>query len=65
MTGVQTCALPIYEIEAELWYQPIGYRWANNLKTYDTEESRRFNGYFDAMSQGSAVLIAKASSLTR
>jgi hypothetical protein len=54
-----------YEIEAELWYQPIGYRWANNLKPYDTDESRRFNGYFDAMSQGSAVLIAKASSLTR
>jgi len=54
-----------YEIEVELWYQPIGYRWANNLKTYNTEESRRFSGYFDAMSQDSAVLIAKASSTTQ
>jgi hypothetical protein len=54
-----------YQIEVQLWYQPIGYRWAANLKHYATDESRRFNGYFDAMSQGSAVLIAKASSTTR
>jgi hypothetical protein len=53
-----------YEIEVQLWYQPIGYRWAANLRPYATDESRRFNGYFDAMSQGSAVLIAKASSTT-
>ena len=32
-----------FEITAELWYQPIGYRWANNLKRYNSAtEPRRF-----------------------
>jgi hypothetical protein len=53
-----------FEVEAELWYQPIGYRWANNLKPYDAEEPRRFTGYFDATGAGSAVLLVKASRST-
>ncbi len=49
-------------VEVELWYQPIGYRWANNLKPYNSAmEPRRFTGYFDAMSQGTAVMVASAS----
>jgi hypothetical protein len=48
-------------VEAELWYQSIGYRWANNLKSYNAAEPRRFTGYFDAMSQGSAEVLAQAS----
>ena len=49
-------------VEAELWYQPIGYRWANNLKPYDkAPEPKRFTGFFDAMAQGSAEVLAKAS----
>ena len=38
-----------FEVEAELLYQPIGYRWADNLKKYDAPEPKRFNGYYDAM----------------
>ena len=50
-----------FHIEAELWYQPIGYRWANNLKPYHkAEEPRRFNAYFDAMNGSSAVMLARA-----
>jgi len=49
-------------IEAELWYEPIGFRWANNLKPYDkAAEPRRFTGYFDSMSSGAAQLLARAS----
>ncbi len=49
-------------IEAELWYQPIGYRWANNLKPYNgADEPRRFTGFFDAMAGASAVVLARAS----
>jgi len=48
-------------IEAELWYQPISYRWASNLRPYDAAEPRRFVGYYDAMSSASAVLLARAS----
>ena len=29
-----------FAVEAELLYQPIGYRWANNLKSYSQAPSR-------------------------
>ncbi len=50
-----------FQIEVELWYQPIGYRWAENLRRYDAAELRRFSGYFDAMASASAVLLARAT----
>jgi hypothetical protein len=51
-----------FQIEAELWFQPISFRWANNLKPYgDAMEPRRFIGYYNEMSTGSAVLIGKVS----
>jgi hypothetical protein len=51
-----------FQIEAELWYQPIGYRWANNLKTYDKlAEPARFNTFYDSMSDATAVVLARAS----
>src|SRR5690242_10844000 len=50
------------KIDAELWYQPIGYRWANNLKPYhNADEPRRFNAYYDAMGPATAVVLARAS----
>jgi hypothetical protein len=48
------------EVEAELWYQPISYRWANNLKRYDAPEPRRFTSYFDSMAPGASVLLARS-----
>jgi hypothetical protein len=51
-----------YEVIVELWYQPIGFRWAQNLKPYNREaEPRRFNSYYDSMASGTAVLIARAT----
>jgi hypothetical protein len=53
-----------FSIEAELWYQPIGYRWANNLKPYDrAAEPRRFNNYFDAMGPATAVVLARTEEM--
>ncbi len=49
-----------YEVEAEALYQPIGYRWAANLKKYPQAEPNRFNGYFDSMSSATAVSLARA-----
>lgn len=50
-----------FEVAAELWYEPIGYRWANNLKPYDSAaEPHRFNTYFDAMGSQAAVRLAGA-----
>ena len=49
-----------FTIEAELWYQPIGFRWANNLKPYNrADEPRRFNTYFDSMQSSSAALLVR------
>jgi hypothetical protein len=54
-----------FEVDTELWYQPIGYRWANNLKRYDADEPHRFTSYFDSMGRGSAVLLVKVSTVSR
>ncbi|MGD8427425.1 MAG: hypothetical protein PVH63_07325 [Balneolaceae bacterium] len=53
---------PLY-IEVELWYQPIGFRWAKNLAPYDSKETKRFVSYYDSMSHESAIKLAEASGI--
>ena len=48
-------------VEAEFWFQPISFRWANNLKPYNAMEPQRFTRFYDAMSSGSAVMLVRAS----
>jgi hypothetical protein len=51
-----------FRVEAELLYQPIGFRWAQNLKNYtQAAEPRRFTGYYDAMATGATARLARAS----
>lgn len=47
-------------MEAELWYERIGFRWANNLKPYNAAEPKRFTGYYDGMGSGAAALLVRA-----
>jgi hypothetical protein len=49
------------KIDAELWYQPISYRWASNLRPYEAMETQRFTRYYDSMAASSAVILGKAS----
>ena len=49
-----------FRVEAELWFQPISYRWANNLKPYSAMEPQRFTRYYDEMSSGSALMMNRA-----
>jgi hypothetical protein len=49
-----------FRVEVELWYQPIGFRWAHNLGGYQMKEPQRFVGYFEEMAGSSALLLAKA-----
>ncbi|HEY1987067.1 MAG TPA: hypothetical protein VGG85_16755 [Terracidiphilus sp.] len=49
-----------FHVEAELWYQPVGYRWAHNLAPYKAAEPQRFVSYYEAASRKSAVALAKA-----
>ena len=53
-----------FQVQAELWYQPISHRWAANLLRYDAPEPRRFSRYYDSMAPASAILLANASQLT-
>ena len=50
-----------FTVEAELWFQPIGYRWAENLAAYDAPETRRFVGYYREMAGDSGLLLASAA----
>ncbi|MGZ4816805.1 MAG: hypothetical protein ACXVZV_15430 [Terriglobales bacterium] len=49
-----------FRVEAELWYQPIGFRWAHNLTPYNAEETHRFVNYYDSMPEATAVVLARA-----
>ncbi len=49
-----------FHIEVELWYQPIGFRWAHNLAPYDTVETKRFVQYYDSMASTTATVLAHA-----
>jgi hypothetical protein len=54
-----------FRISAELWYQPIGYRWAQNLRLQPAAETDRFVAYFESMSHVSAVTLARDSVTVR
>jgi len=47
-----------YSIEAELWYQPVAYRWAHNLGDQQAVEIDRFISYYEEMAGKSAVILA-------
>ncbi len=49
-----------FSVEAELWYQPIGYRWAHNLAPYPAQEPQRMVRYYEAAAGRSAIILAKA-----
>ena len=49
-----------FKIEAELLYQPIGYRWAENLRAVDGAEPRTFTRAYDALAAVSFQRMARA-----
>jgi len=50
-------------VEAELWYQPIAYRWALNLGDQQAEEIDRFIGYYKEAAGSSAVVLANTKAI--
>jgi hypothetical protein len=48
-----------FEVEAELWYQPIAYRWAHNLRQQEAEEIDRFVSLYEGSAEASAVILAR------
>ena len=49
-----------FRIDAELCYQPIGFRWAHNLLRYNAMEPQRFVRFYDSLSSSNAVVLARA-----
>jgi nitrate/TMAO reductase-like tetraheme cytochrome c subunit len=52
-----------YQIQVELYYQPIGYRWAKNLEDKPSEEAARFTAYYKMFSKSSTATLSKQSLL--
>jgi hypothetical protein len=52
-----------FSVDVALKFQPIGYRWAENLKAYDAPETRRFVAYFRSMSASATAVIARAQAV--
>jgi len=50
-----------FTIDVELRFQVISFRWAENLKPYDSVETNRFVGYYQSMSSTSSEMLARAS----
>ena len=53
-----------FQVSAELRYQPISYRWAQNLRAYDAGETRRFVNWYDEMASGSSQVLASVTTTT-
>jgi hypothetical protein len=49
-----------FTVLAELRYQSIGYRWAQNVGAVESDESARFMSYYDAVSNV-PVVVASAT----
>jgi hypothetical protein len=49
-----------FHVTVEMFYQPIGFRWAHNLASYKAAETQRFVRYYDSMSAAAATVLAHA-----
>lgn len=54
-----------YTVTAKLWFQPIGFRWAENLRPYNAPEPKRFLRYFESMASVSAIVVAEVKAVVR
>jgi len=48
-------------VVVELNYQSIGFRWADNLRGYEADETRRFVRFYEDNAAASASLLARAA----
>lgn len=54
-----------FTVTVELWFQPIAYRWAQNLADYDSFETDRFVRYYESMAAASGLVLARTSEVVR
>ncbi len=49
-----------FHVVAELWYQPIGFRWAHNLAPYKAMEAERMVTYYEHGAKHSGMVLGRA-----
>jgi len=54
-----------FQVDVELRYQVIGYRWAENLRSYRSAETERFTRYYDSMAASSSEVLGKTGAVIR
>ena len=54
-----------FKVRAELWYQPISYRWAHNLEQEQAEEIGRFVSYYNDFSSSSGLMLTQAQTIAK
>ena len=62
--SIQAAGEGPYQIDVELRFQVIAFRWAENLRPYDSAETKRFVRYYSEMSAASSEVLAKTSVTT-
>jgi len=62
--SIQAAGEGPYQIDVELRFQVIAFRWAENLRPYDSAETKRFVRYYDEMSSASSEVLAKSTITT-
>lgn len=50
-----------FQVDAELRFQPIAYRWAQNLTQYDASEAQRFVRWYDSLAHVSSVVLSRST----
>jgi hypothetical protein len=50
-----------FTVDAELSYQSIAYRWAENLRAYEAPEPQRFVRYYESVAPGSSQVLARTT----
>ena len=54
-----------FQVDVALRFQTIGFRWAHNLDQYESMETKRFVGYYNAMAAESGIVLASSSATIR
>jgi hypothetical protein len=54
-----------FTVKAELWYQPISFRWAHNVEEPRSAESERFRSYYGEAARSSGIVLAKAEATAK
>jgi hypothetical protein len=52
-----------FQLDVELRFQVIGFRWAANLRAYNSEETNRFARYYESMASSSSEVLATVKSV--